>query len=395
MNAEVDAVIIGGGIQGLLILEALQGRGYATALVTDGDVGGGQTLHSHGFLNTGMGMLGDALQHASIDVVQPYLRAHGVEPSGEWRVVPPPGFAAAAQAAPLPAGFEGPLAGTAVASPDRNVAKRRLVAAVSNGLMDRIICGRASLEPRVAGTQRVTVRTTGGVDLVLGARVVVVAAGCGTKRILEDFTGRTPQTEQIQHRRVHMICVRAPRGSLPVTSVLNMPAQMMLVAHEDADAVTWYVTPMEFGGPAFDDVPTDGESPVEAAMVARGFESLLQMYPRLPNVAGVQIGAYAGYRQDIGDLPAHPLCEPLAGVDTVVVALPSGLLAPWLNAARVTELVAARAQPSGNQTPLPEAGTGVRVGEPVEDRPGFRWLPIDEFARRLTEAQPASSSSAT
>jgi glycine/D-amino acid oxidase-like deaminating enzyme len=52
----VDVVVIGGGVQGLVILDSLIAAGYSCALVTEGDLGSGQTLHSHGFLNTGFGL---------------------------------------------------------------------------------------------------------------------------------------------------------------------------------------------------------------------------------------------------------------------------------------------------------------------------------------------------
>src|SRR5919202_6911129 len=90
--ADVDVVIVGGGIQGLLVLDVLTQQGYACALVTDGDLGSGQTLHSHGFLNTGFGMLGPELPRALAEVVEPDLRARGVELSGIWAAIPPPNF---------------------------------------------------------------------------------------------------------------------------------------------------------------------------------------------------------------------------------------------------------------------------------------------------------------
>ena len=43
-------MVIDGGVQGLLILDTLIAAGYSCALVTEGDLGAGQTLHSHGFL---------------------------------------------------------------------------------------------------------------------------------------------------------------------------------------------------------------------------------------------------------------------------------------------------------------------------------------------------------
>src|ERR1700687_4323742 len=72
-QAQVDVVIIGGGIQGLVALNALVDKGYSCALVSDGDLGSGQTLHSHGYLNTGFGMFGLDLPRASVDLVQPFL----------------------------------------------------------------------------------------------------------------------------------------------------------------------------------------------------------------------------------------------------------------------------------------------------------------------------------
>lgn len=383
MDAELDVVIIGGGLQGLLALETLSERGYAVALVSEGDLGEGQTLHSHGFFNTGFGMLGAALPQAALEVVQPYLRVHGVEPTGDWRVVLPPGFpgADAMPGAPLPDGFAPPFATDAVASPDRSFPKRQLVEAVARGHCDRVLRGRARLEERGGRLRTVAVATPTGEEVSLGASTVVIAAGCGTKRLLEDSVGRTEQTAAIKHRRVHMICLRAPRGALPATSVMVMPLALMLAAHDQGDHVTWYVTPMEFGGPAFDDVPTTADAEVDATAIARGFQALQQLFPGVVEAPGVVAGAYAGYRQDVGDTPGVAICEPLAGAGELIVALPSGLVAPWLNAQRVAELVSERATPSQRPVPVPAGGVGVRVGEAVEDRPGFVWRPIEEFAR--------------
>ena len=382
MDAELDVVIIGGGLQGLLALETLSEGGYAVALVSDGDLGEGQTLHSHGFFNTGFGMLGPALPDAAREVVQPYLRAHGVEPTGDWRIVLPPGFPGsdAMSSAPLPDGFA-MCAADAVASPDRSFPKRQLVEAVARARFDRVLRGRARLEGQAGGLRTVSVATASGAEVVVRARAVVVAAGCGTKQLLEDVAGRTEQTATIKHRRVHMICLRAPSGALPATSVMVMPLALMLAAHAEGGHVTWYVTPMEFGGPTYDDVPITADADVDTAAVSRGFRALLELFPGLLEAAGVTAGAYAGYRQDVGDTPGVAMCEALAGADDVIIALPSGLVAPWLNARRITELVSERAAPSRRVVRLRAGGVGVRVGDAVEDRPGFAWRPVEQFAR--------------
>ena len=54
---EIDALVIGGGIQGLVALRELTSAGHSCALVTNSDLGAGQTLHSHGLLNSGFGLM--------------------------------------------------------------------------------------------------------------------------------------------------------------------------------------------------------------------------------------------------------------------------------------------------------------------------------------------------
>ncbi len=387
----LDVVIIGGGIQGLVALDALVEKGYSCALVSDGDLGAGQTLHSHGYLNTGFGMLGPELPRASADVVQPYLEAHGLELSHDWMLIPPPNvplFEGLPPAA-LPSGFAVPPGLRVVGLPDRSLPKRRLVEVLSRSHLDRILRGQSA--PRWTGERVDTVSVrlfAGGEEVVLSTKAIVVAAGCGSKRFLQGLVGQTPQTERIKHRRVHMICVRAPRSSLPTTSVVAMPLGLMLAAHDQPDNVTWYVTPMEMGGPSYDDVPGDATGDVDPEMVARGWTSLLTLYPRLPEIDGLQVGCYAGYRQDVGDQPGNRLCELVEGTKNVVIALPSGLVGPWLNAIRIEEIVGGLADPSGSQPPLPGGGAGVQVGNVVEDRPDFVWMAWDEWLRKYPQVSP-------
>ncbi len=330
-STQLDVVVVGGGIQGLVALNALVAEGYSCALVSDGDLGSGQTIHSHGYLNTGFGMSGPELPRASSDMVQPYLEQRGLELSHDWILIPPPNMPAFEGLAPaaLPPGFVAPLGLTAVRLPDRSVAKRRLVEIVSNGHHERILHGRATQRFNDTRVEAISVSAPGnGEEVVLETKAIVVAAGCGSKRFVEGLVGQTAQTEQIKHRRVHMICVRAPRGALPTTSVVAMPIGLMLAAHDQPDDVTWYVTPMEMGGPSFDDVPGDASGEVDPEIVSRGWMSLLALFPRLPEVDGLQIGCYAGYRQDIGDRPGNRMCEVVEGTANVIVALPSGSSEP-------------------------------------------------------------------
>jgi hypothetical protein len=363
-------------------------EGYSCALVSDGDLGSGQTLHSHGFLNSGFGFSGPELQRASIEVVQPYLVERGLELAQDWVFIPPPGFPVPAglPAATLPPGFAATPGEAAVRWADSSFPKRQLVEVLSHSHQDRIVRGHAT--PIWNGERVSAVRVLAsatGEEVLLSTKALVVAAGCGTKRILQALVGQTSQVEKIQHRRVHMICVRAPRGSLPTTSVAAMPLGVLLAAHDQPDNVTWYVTPLEFGGPSYDDVPDDAASDLDPEKVIKACLGLLTLFPRLPEIDGLQLGCYAGYRQDVGAMPGSRLCELVEGTDNVILALPSGLIGPWLNAITISEIVGGMVVPSGSKPPLPGGGVGVRVGSAVEDRPDFRWMSWEEWLRNYPQ----------
>jgi hypothetical protein len=306
--------------------------------------------------------------------------------SQDWMLIPPPGMPLfdGLPSASLPDGFAMPPGLQAMRLPDRSVPKRRLVEVLSEGRHEQILRGQAT--PRLTGTrvEAVSVQSGGG-EVVLSTRAVVFAAGCGSKRMVEDLVGRTPQTEPIRHRRVHMICVRAPRGSLPTTSIVAMPLGLMIAAHDQPDNVTWYVTPVQMGGPTYDDIPGDAAGDIDAEMVIRGCASLLALYPRLPEIDGLEIGCYAGYRQDVGDMPGNRMCELVTGTDNVIVALPSGLVGPWLNAITLGDIVRGLVEPSGSQPALPGGGLGVRVGDVVEDRLDFSWMAWAEWLKKYPQ----------
>jgi glycine/D-amino acid oxidase-like deaminating enzyme len=392
----VDVVVIGGGVQGLVILDMLIAAGYSCALVTEGDLGGGQTLHSHGFLNTGFGLGGRELPEAAAQIVHPFLRARGVTLTGNWAILPPPGlrglllrarsaFARLPQAH-LPEGFAPTLKDAARALPDYSFDKRQLVAALSQGREEYIVRGSVVGFHGRNPVEAVVLRPEGSdTDVELRARTVVVAAGCGSKRLLRDLVGATPQVKRIKHRVVHMLCLRAPHNALPATSVAALSLGLLLAAHDDGERVIWYVTPMRLGGPSFDEAPNDAAAPSDLAMLRRAWDALQTLYPPLLGVEGLQVGHYAGYRQDIGNWPGARLCGVIAGTGNVIAALPSGLVGPWRNAADTLSLVRGHTVPSGAQPALPGAGQGVRVGCPVEERLGFAWQSWEDWLRSLPQ----------
>jgi glycine/D-amino acid oxidase-like deaminating enzyme len=392
----VDVVVIGGGVQGLLILDTLIAAGYSCALVSEGDLGSGQTLHSHGFLNTGFGLSSRELPEAATELVYPYLRARGVSLTGDWAILPPSGLRglllrarpafARFPPAHLPGGFSPAFKDAARALPDYSFNKRQLVEALSQGREEYILCGSVTGFRGRDPVEAVVLRPErGDTEIELRAGAVVVAAGCGSKRLLRMLVGTAPQLKWIKHRVVQMLCLRAPHNALPATSVAALSLGLLLAAHDDGENVTWYVTPMRLGGPSLDEAPNDAAAPADPTLLRRAWDTLQTLYPPLLGVEGLQVGHYAGYRQDIGNRPGTRLCAVIAGAGNVIAALPSGLVGPWRNAADALILLRGLMAPSRAQPALVGAGQCARVGSPVEDRPGFVWQPWEGWLRSLAQ----------
>jgi glycine/D-amino acid oxidase-like deaminating enzyme len=87
---DVDVLILGGGVQGLVLLDQLTQRGYGCVLVTPTDLGTGQTLHSHGLLNSGNGLLTGQTRDA-VDEALTFAKQRGLQVYGDdqWYVLAP------------------------------------------------------------------------------------------------------------------------------------------------------------------------------------------------------------------------------------------------------------------------------------------------------------------
>ena len=370
----IDVLIIGGGIQGLLILDRLTAEGRSCALVTASDVGTGQTLHSHGLLNAGFGMMGPELIRLLQEVVLPDLARRGIETYGQWGAIVPPTFPEGELMEPLPGlALRG---GRFQRLAEVNVDKRALLEGLVKGLEDRIVRGA------VVGVRRAATGQVEGIDvaaqagspaLVFTPSAVVVSSGTGTKAMLRRLGAGEEQLEPIKHRRVHVLCVRGPKEVLPTLNVMSFPDQLFLAAHERDSTVTWYATPMEWAAPHIEDVPGDAAAEVDPAFITRGWNTMFELYPPLRSLPDLSFTSYAGYRQDVGDMPGVTKCERIDAAPNVIAALPSGLLGAWPVAAGTSALVREIVDQVRPQPLIPGGGQGVRVGLDHEDAAGLAW----------------------
>jgi glycine/D-amino acid oxidase-like deaminating enzyme len=371
----VDVLIVGGGLQGLVLLDELAAHGRSCVLVTDSDLGHGQTLHSHGLLNTGFGFAGPELRETRDRLVLPFLRARGIEPYGQWFLLTPEEATVgeSASAGSLPPGFDS--GGAHVRRlPELNFPKRRLLESLARDHRDRVVRGEVTEVHGTGVIDTVQIQSAvSGAKLLLAPAVVIAATGTGTKRFVRSVAGATSQLSKIRHRRVHMICVRGPAGVLPEASLLSLTHGLNVVAHAHGEAVTWYSTPFQDDDPNFEDAPDDAEADIDPDVVADGLQRLHRVFPSIATRRELRFTAYAGFRQDVGETVGTPACELIEGTANLLMALPSLVVNAWSNAKLAAGIVDAVAPRKVRQPDIPGAGVGARVGRLREDRPGVRW----------------------
>lgn len=390
----VDIAVIGGGIQGLLILRELVAAGYSVVLVTKHPLGTGQTLHSHGLLNSGTGLLTGLLRDETATTIN-YLRALGVGLYGSdssFLALPKevvdtlaPMWRANAyeprleDPASLPAGF---VTGADVyRAHGVNVDKRRLVEQLSSGMSSLIIQAEVMQAKRT-----LELRSSSGEALFLDPRAIVVSCGCGTKGVLSQRFGITDETvTAISYTKPHMICLRSRRENLPYIGSFVSP-QLIIVGHpSDASgavpgsAVTWYVTPAQPTPTIYDDAPDDALAEVESDAVKRGIEQLASLFPPLLDRPGIQASVFAGYKQDHDGQPTKSVCKLIDEQRNLLVVLPSVLANAVPNAVAVVRSVSERL---GDAQHLPAElpdGTEPAVGDVPEAGPRTDWVDWHDF----------------
>ena len=337
----IDVLVIGGGLQGLLVLDRLLSEGFSCALVTASDLGAGQTLHSHGVLNAGFGMAGPEPVRLLREVVLPDLGRRGVRTYGEWgALVPatPPG----GDLLPPPVGVE-MRGGVFVRLPEVNMGKREMLSALAQGREGHILSGTvvdAGRAPDGSVRAVAVAPAVGSQAVVFDPVAVVVAAGTGSKALLRRLGAGEPQIEDLKHRPVHVLCVRGPRSVLPMLNLVSPADQLFVAAHEQEASVTYYATPIRFDAPHVETVPDDASAEVDEVFVQKGWDRLFRIFPPLGSLPGLRFASYAGFRQDIGDQPGVPKCQRMEAAPNLIAALPSGLLGAWPVATRTAALVA-------------------------------------------------------
>ena len=233
----------------------------------------------------------------------------------------------------------------------------------------------------------IQIRARGSDEILsVGARSVVVAAGCGTKRLLRRVFGvEDVVLDRITYRKTHMICVRGPMGVLPDVGAVVTP-ELTIVGHPSPDSsrpedavVTWYVTPTDAAPTIYREAPDDAAADIDVPAVTSGIESLLRLVPRLAHDERVEATVFAGYKQDFDGQPTRRACELVNGEWNVIMALPSVFANAVPNAVDALSLIRERLEATA-AVPEVRFDAGVTVGQLNENADQVRWSNWNDFA---------------
>ncbi|WP_135364581.1 FAD-dependent oxidoreductase [Halosimplex halophilum] len=433
-TADVDVLVVGGGVQGLVLLDELVDRGYAAALVSNTPLGGGQTFDWPGALAKGYLNPDRARREAVDERWLPFAEDARVPvEGGEWYVCSTDHPYRHLVDQWDEAGYEyeereladlhdvyreGTVfakgSGEHVAAIDEYVIDREaLVEALAADHEERVVVGDitaaefATGEASAPALERLTVETHQELTLQVEPDYVVAATGTGTHRFVDSLVGGESfrdaggdadavrgSIDPVTCRNQLVLAVRGPAEDLPAVGAYLPHKGMSVVPrrhrHREANYVTWYVT----NDSAAEDV--DPEDTTDEAMgtldpekVEVGYNKLFDLVPavkdRAADGADLEFYAYATLQQRI-DGDAVPHAEPLAGVENVGVALPSCAAGVWQATDDALDFVADAVDPSGPVDGVPTGGDPP-YGQLADDRPGARWLDWKALGVRYPRVQ--------
>lgn len=272
-SMDVDVLIVGGGIQGLTLLHELTRAGATRALLaSSGELGLGETLHSHGYMHRGY------MMSAAGGDLERLVRELGEEAAwwadrvhAPYAPPPPVYYGLPADAAPerlrlwdslglpyAPAATPPALRGGDVdredlrlySIEDRLVSMRDLVSELAAPLQDRIVrAPLTTIELDESGTRVASCTlSSGDREITVRPRMLLLACGRNAQPLLRAArtpTGRRPlESAWDGLNRVRFVPMLLVRGEhLPVISGVFETVALAIFTHPVAgDESMWIVT---------------------------------------------------------------------------------------------------------------------------------------------------------
>lgn len=266
---KLDVLIIGGGVQGLWLLNDLQQHGYSVLLLERRELGGEQTCHSHVYIHQGH-------LYRELDLAEPlkvvralwdqwfnvhYPPQYGVRPShfgfrdlaeaqrikSLWEQ---PRLQLSYKSVPLPAALNGGVTQVVFESPETCLDAQWLVEELRRGPGDFISSIHQIERISINGNQveEVQVIMPGRERLTFQPQALILAAGAGNQGLLDLASGGKRQllglvSDAQQIRKAHMLIVKGKKGDLDqLTGVFELNTRLFIVSRDLGNETVWLIS---------------------------------------------------------------------------------------------------------------------------------------------------------
>ena len=268
MSVPVDAVVIGGGVQGLWVLNDLVRRNFRACLITNGPLGAGQTLQSHVYLHRGhlyeKRELVERIAQAQ-PAWQGLIQRSNIQTQSRRPLWVLPASATEKhldawrdsglqfRETELPELFrQGEFANQSTScrvfeTQETWLDGEALIGTLSAKVLSAIRTGRVEkIDVRHGAVRSVEVMLEHGEPLVLRPRFVVLAAGVGNQQLLRNALTFNSQSEDdhlrssvasLQRLRASQMVVVRGRSLPPLGCIA--PRKLFLVSNRDGSDVVW------------------------------------------------------------------------------------------------------------------------------------------------------------
>jgi hypothetical protein len=335
VDIAVDVLLIGGGIQGLMVLRKCLEVGWkSTLIVTRNPLGTGETLHSHGYDLRGYLLSSDASEFAQQLANSSWWQQwssppgstyagdsptyYGVSTAGAeerratWRKSGLP-FEECAELPPaLQGGTYAVTQSTVFKTQNRMLPPWRILMAISQPLQGNIAQGELtgiSLDETERHIKSCQVKLDGR-ERTFSPKLVVLAAGRDNQRLLKAIKtskGEYPFAKQCSELHlVRYIPMLLLKGNLPDISGSFTDIPIMIASHpcDDGERM-WIVTLTENQRTTRNDVNSLEEPAVEPQTVQQTISKLCRLVPSVKNaIDTLRFSFYLGGKVD------HPETKP-------------------------------------------------------------------------------------
>ncbi|HEX9943131.1 MAG TPA: FAD-dependent oxidoreductase [Thermoanaerobaculia bacterium] len=389
LSISLDVLVLGGGVQGLWILNDLLQEGYHSLLLETGELGGDQTCHSHAYIHHGHVFGTHGLAKSVKEVHQiwtEWLTHHPIHQNMDSYF----GFANPAEADKREHLWNDPLHMLPFSSSDLplplaggHILKalkmtgvcldaEELVKALVTGTPDHISKIKSITDIASAGGRIswVTANVDNNTYLRLQPRALILAAGRGNTGLHQMICGKSAD-DCCEIRTLHMLVVRAKNKILDPLAGFFHPSKLFIVPRQVGEDIVWLVSDTR-------------HNPDRDNWVQTLFPLLVELAPRyFRDPTDLLFGIYEAVKCDgrgAGDLPAGEQLVQF-GFQNLWAVWPTKLtLAPRASRS-LRSLLRTTIGPPTNSPSFPPGWTHARVQPAIAKE---RWrvtplLPWNEF----------------